>query len=92
MARHFIQISKQLSGWILKYPQYFEDLDTFRKNFTDPDPKRIRPFQKIIVESHKIQIISMTDIAIASKLSYFGNLFGYKRNLTQKYQKTTNYM
>ena len=33
--------------------------------------------------SHKIQIFSRVDIAIASKLQYFGDLFGYKRNLPQ---------
>ena len=37
--------------------------------------------------SHKIQIFSRADIAIASKLQYFGNLFGYKRNLPQNNQK-----
>ena len=43
-------------------------------------------FQKIVVESHKIQILPATEIAISSKSLYFGNLFGYKRNLTQNYQ------
>ena len=38
------------------------------------------------MESHKIQICSRTDIAMGSKLLFFGNLYGYKRNLTQNYQ------
>ena len=44
-------------------------------------------FQKIVMGSHKIQIFSRTDIAIASKLLYFGNLFGYKWNLAQNNNK-----
>ena len=37
--------------------------------------------------SHKIQIFSRTDIAIASKLLYFGYSFDYKRNLPRNNQK-----
>ena len=38
-------------------------------------------FQKNGMGSHKIQIFSRADIAIASKLQYFLNLFGYKKCL-----------
>ena len=41
--------------------------------------------------THKIQIFSRADIAIASKLLYFGNLFGYKWNLAQTIKKCTTF-
>ena len=73
-----------------------------RENRTDPNPDpfrkmlwiwvRIRDgskqFQKVI-GSHKIQNFSRTDIAIVPKLRYFGNLFCYKRNLSQNNNKIT---
>ena len=34
----------------------------------------------------------MTDIAKVSKLLYFGNLFGYKRNLPQKKTKKLQFL
>ena len=37
--------------------------------------------------SYKIQIFSRTNLAIATKLPYFGNSYGYKRNLPQNNQK-----
>ena len=41
--------------------------------------------------SHKIQIFSRTNLAIATKLPYFGNSYGYKRNLPQNNQKNQNF-
>ena len=49
-------------------------------------------FQKNSMGSHKIQIFSRADIAIASKLQYFGSLCGYKRNLPQNNQKFANFL
>ena len=37
--------------------------------------------------SHKIQIFSRTNLPMATKLPYFGNSYGYKRNLPQNNQK-----
>ena len=48
-------------------------------------------FQNIVMGSHKIQIFSRTDIAIAPKLLYFGNLTGYKRNLPPNNQNNYNF-
>ena len=48
-------------------------------------------FQKIDMKSHEIHIFSWTDIAIPSKLLYFGNLLVYKRNLPQKSQNICNF-
>ena len=49
---------------------------SFSKIFSGSDQS-----QKLVMKYHKIQIFSMPDIAIVSKLLYFGNLFGYKRDL-----------
>ena len=63
------------------------DSDSFQKNFTDSDPKRIRTISKEFNGTSQNLNISMADIAIASKLLYFGNVFGYIRNLPQNYEK-----
>ena len=48
-------------------------------------------FQKIVMGSHKIQIFSRTNLAIATKLPYFWHSYGYKRNLPQNNQKIFNF-
>ena len=60
---------------------------SFSKKFYGSDQ-----FQKEFMGSHKIQIYSRVDVAIASKLQYFGNLLGYKRNLPHNNQKNYKFL
>ena len=84
--------SSQPSSSRARLPNYqlqpcSECMDKMSVEFRKVRNYRSDQFQKNFMGSQEIQIFLSTDIAIASKLLYFGNLCGYKRNLTQNYQK-----